>query len=149
MEISHQYVKKRDQFGHFCAFDDVPAQVLESIHATAEFDGDYVARNPVFSTVETDLPVSEHSCNTDLVKTRAQGMRHSEGGWPDNVDNTEPEQVDRFLKKASKEPKLKVRRALRRGACQLAAPHPRADPPHTHPPAPPFAALAAAPLLPP
>ncbi len=117
MEISHQYVKKRDQFGHFCAFDDLPSQVLESIPSTTEFDAEYTARNPVITTVETDLAVAEHDCNTDLVRTRAAGMRHSEGGWPDNVDNTEPEQVDRFLKKASKEPKFKVRHALRRGFC--------------------------------
>ncbi len=109
MEVSHQYVKKRDQFGHFCALDDMPALVLETIPSTSEFDGEYIARNPVVTTVETDRPVAEHECNTDLVRTRAAGMRHSEGGWPDNVDNTEPEQVDRYLKKASKEPRLKVR----------------------------------------
>ena len=108
MEISYQYVKKREGFGHHVVFDDLPSQVLESIPTTAEFDSEYTARNPVVTTVETNLPVSEHECNTELVKTRAQGMRHFEGGWPDNVDSTEPEQVDRYLKKQSKEPKFKA-----------------------------------------
>ena len=29
-------------------------------------------------------------------------MRHMEGGWPENVDGAEADQVDRFLKKATK-----------------------------------------------
>ena len=108
MEISYQYVKKRSDFGAFCAFDDVQSQVLESIPSSTDFDADFTPRNPVVSSFEADLPVSEHECNTELVKTRAQGMQHVEGGWPDNIDATEPEQVDRYLKKQSKEAKFKA-----------------------------------------
>ena len=30
------------------------------------------------------------------------GMRHMEGGWPENVYGAEADQVDRYLKKATK-----------------------------------------------
>ncbi len=69
---------------------------------------EYTPRNPVFTTVDTCAPVAEHECNTDLVMRRSQGMGHKEGGWPENVDSTEPEQVDRYLKKVAKEHKFKA-----------------------------------------
>lgn len=31
MELSYVYTKKRAEFGHECAFTDVPARILESI----------------------------------------------------------------------------------------------------------------------
>jgi hypothetical protein len=34
MEVAFQYTKKRHEFGHHTAFDDVPAQILESIAPT-------------------------------------------------------------------------------------------------------------------
>ena len=49
------------------------------------------------------MPImSEHEVNTDRVLRRSQGMRHFEGGWPENVDATEADQVDRYLKKTNK-----------------------------------------------
>lgn len=36
-----------------------------------------------------------------------QGMRHYEGGWPENVDGSEADQVDRYLKKVNKDSKFK------------------------------------------
>jgi dynein intermediate chain 2, axonemal len=40
--------------------------------------------------------------NTERTIHRHVGVRHVEGGWPENVDSTEIDQVDRFLKKALK-----------------------------------------------
>lgn len=34
-------------------------------------------------------------------------MRHVEGGWPENIDSSEVDQVDRYLKRAAKEPKIR------------------------------------------
>jgi hypothetical protein len=108
MEIAYQYVKKRADFGHHVTFDDSPAYLLESSPSHKDLEGEYTAKNPVFTTVDTCAPVAEHECNTDLITRRSQGMGHKEGGWPENVDSTEPEQVDRYLKKQSKEHKFKA-----------------------------------------
>lgn len=35
-------------------------------------------------------------------------MKHTEGGWPENVDGTEAEQVERYLKKANKDQSTKM-----------------------------------------
>lgn len=71
--------------------------------------------------------MSEHEVNTDRVMRRNQGMRHFEGGWPENVDATEADQVDRYLKKTNKVG------GRRRGICRshlnaLPLPSPRAPP---------------------
>ena len=107
MEVVHQYTRKRAEFGQHAVFEDVPAALLESLPPTGDFADAYVAKNPVFTTVDTTVPAAEHEVNTDRVIYKAQGMRHFEGGWPENVDSTEADQVDRFLKKTNKEPKFK------------------------------------------
>lgn len=40
--------------------------------------------------------------NTERVVHKNAGMRHVQGGWPENVDGTEADQVDRYLKKFNK-----------------------------------------------
>jgi dynein intermediate chain 2 len=61
----------------------------------------------MFATIDTNPVMAEHEVNTDRVHHKNQGMRHFEGGWPENVDGTEAEQVDRYLKKANKDTKFK------------------------------------------
>jgi len=108
MEVNYAYTTKRSNFGHHCALDDIPVQMLDNIPTTTDFDSEFVPRNPVYTTLDTNKEVAEHECNTALVRSRVQSMRHFEGGWPDNLDATEPEQVDRYLKKQSKEPAVKA-----------------------------------------
>jgi len=62
----------------------------------------------VFTTVDTTAHMAEHEVNTDRVLRRNFGMRHFEGGWPENVDGTEADQVDRYLKRANKDAKFKA-----------------------------------------
>jgi len=107
MEVAHQYVKLRKEFGHHTVFADEKSQLLESVLPSTEYDADYIRRNPIISTFDTSVEVAEHACNTDRVLHKNQGMRHFEGGWPENVDGTEAEQVDRYLKKANKETSFK------------------------------------------
>jgi dynein intermediate chain 2, axonemal len=70
---------------------------------STEYDADYTVRNPTVTTFDTSPNMAEHECNTDRVLHKNAGMRHFEGGWPENVDGTEAEQVDRYLKKANKD----------------------------------------------
>jgi dynein intermediate chain 2 len=67
-----------------------------------DYGTDYIKRNPCITTLDTTPLMSEHEIHTDRVLHRNQGMRHFEGGWPENVDSTEADQVDRYLKKTNK-----------------------------------------------
>ena len=46
---------------------------------------------------------SEHEANTERLKIMSTQMRHREGGWPKDVDCTEPLDVNRYRKKAEKD----------------------------------------------
>ena len=50
------------------------------------------------------------------------GVRHgpAQGGWPENVDGTENEQVERYIKKATKEPRLRTAVAAAAAAIEAA-----------------------------
>ena len=41
--------------------------------------------------------------NTQQILSRTQGMSHTEGGWPKDVDCTEAEHVIRFRRKIEKD----------------------------------------------
>lgn len=107
MELAVPYTKKRSEFGHHTEFDDVPTQILSTVPSEAPAPDEYFKRNPCVTTLDTTPLLSEHDVNTDRVLRRNQGMRHYEGGWPENVDASEADQVDRYLKRANKETKLK------------------------------------------
>jgi len=48
--------------------------------------------------------MSEHSVNTERVKTGEKAMYHKEGGWSDKYDPNEPLETAKFRKKTEKEP---------------------------------------------
>jgi len=52
-----------------------------------------VPRRPVVTTLDTSPQQSEHEVNTEGAQRKSSGMQHSNGGWPDNVDTAELEQV--------------------------------------------------------
>eukprot|EP01029_Cantina_marsupialis_P028422 TRINITY_DN776149_c0_g1_i1.p1 TRINITY_DN776149_c0_g1~~TRINITY_DN776149_c0_g1_i1.p1 ORF type:complete len:575 (-),score=193.02 TRINITY_DN776149_c0_g1_i1:132-1856(-) len=107
MEVVYLYTKKRAEFGKHCQFDDVPARILDSIKSTKDYDNDYTLKNPSIAEISTVPEMSEHEANTEHVIHKNQGIKHFEGGWPENVDNSDSDQVQRFLKKANKDERLR------------------------------------------
>lgn len=108
MEVLLQYSKQRAEFGMPCEFEDNQATFLESAAYTHEDDDQFITRQPSITKLEAAPVMAEHSVNTDSVVHRSQGVKHEQGGWPDNVDGTEAEQVERYLKKANKDAKIKT-----------------------------------------
>jgi dynein intermediate chain 2 len=66
-------------------------------------DEDYVRRNPNFIELDNITDLSVHQVNTMRVSTGEKGMFHKEGGWPETIDPTEPQQYSRFMKKIDKD----------------------------------------------
>ncbi len=97
------YAKKRSEFGKHCVFMDGDTQILESILPTDLYDDKYEQRNPVVTGVDTTRHWSETEVNTERVVIRNASMRHTEGGWPKDVDFTEQSDVKRFRKKVEKD----------------------------------------------
>jgi dynein intermediate chain 2, axonemal len=75
---------------------------LFDVLSSAEFEDEYITRGPSIAELDTTPMMSEHACNTERTVHKSTGMRHSMGGWPDNIDSTDTDQVSRFLKKCTK-----------------------------------------------
>lgn len=103
MEIYHQYVKLRRQFGRHPRFTDEGAEMLADIRPNEEHAQEYVERNPVVTVIQCVPEMSEHDANTNAVIYAAKAMSHVEGGWPKDIDFAEAEHTIRYRKKVEKD----------------------------------------------
>ncbi len=76
---------------------------MVSILPTGKHDNYYVMRNPTVSEFDTTPHMSETEVNTERITMKSTSMRHSEGGWPKDVDITELSDVARFRKRVEKD----------------------------------------------
>eukprot|EP01025_Chloroclados_australasicus_P021583 TRINITY_DN22685_c0_g2_i2.p1 TRINITY_DN22685_c0_g2~~TRINITY_DN22685_c0_g2_i2.p1 ORF type:complete len:553 (-),score=78.42 TRINITY_DN22685_c0_g2_i2:347-2005(-) len=103
MEIYHQYVKLRKEFGRHPRFVDEGAEMLADIRPNEQHAAEYISRNPVTTNCQVVPEMSEHEANTNAVIYANKAMTHVEGGWPKEVDYTEAEHVIRYCKKVEKD----------------------------------------------
>lgn len=103
MEVAYLYTKVRSDFGRHCGFKDAETTMLCSVLPTDEYDESYVRMQPCTAQLDTTPHMSEHEANTDRTVTKNTSMRHSEGGWPKDVDASEPTDMNRFRKKVEKD----------------------------------------------
>ena len=97
MEIVYVYTKKRKEFGrHTGHFADRAAQVEFEIPGDEEIKENYMEKNPCVLEMHCIASISEHAANTNVTVFVEKGMKHEEGGWPREVDPSEPEQRIRF-----------------------------------------------------
>eukprot|EP00753_Platysulcus_tardus_P013920 PLAT3915.2.p1 GENE.PLAT3915.2~~PLAT3915.2.p1 ORF type:complete len:615 (+),score=308.80 PLAT3915.2:91-1935(+) len=108
MEVAYLYSTRRSEFGKHCYFEDTAPRVLESIPVTDLYDDDYIMKNPCTVTLDTTKDMSEHEVNTERVLRTSRGIRHREGGWPKDLDPTEPSDTGRFIKRTEKEEPYKA-----------------------------------------
>eukprot|EP00798_Chlamydomonas_sp_ICE-L_P028284 gene28284-31392_t len=103
MEIYHQYVRLRKQFGRHPKFTDEGAEMFADIRPNEEHAKEYIPRNPVITVTQCIPEMSEHEANTMAVVLAPKVMCHVEGGWPKDVDYTEAEHTIRYRKKVEKD----------------------------------------------
>jgi len=68
-----------------------------------ELQAQLIERRPCTTVVEVVPQRSEHTANTHQKTFRSVGMMHAEGGWPKDVDRTEPTQTARLLKRVERD----------------------------------------------
>ncbi|GLC43800.1 Dynein [Pleodorina starrii] len=103
MEIYHQYIKLRKQFGRWPKFTDEGSEMLADIRPNEDHGREYIPRNPVTTVTQCVPEMSEHEANTNAVILVNKAMSHVEGGWPKDVDYTEAEHTIRYRKKVEKD----------------------------------------------
>ena len=95
MEIYHQYIRLRKQFGRHPKFQDEGAEMFADIRPNEEHAKEYIPRNPIITVSQCVPEMSEHDANTEAVILAAKAMNHVEGGWPKDIDCTEAEHTIR------------------------------------------------------
>ncbi|GLI59067.1 hypothetical protein VaNZ11_000900 [Volvox africanus] len=103
MEIYHQYIKLRKQFGRWPKLTDEGSEMLADIRPNEDHGREYIPRNPVTTVTQCVPEMSEHEANTNAVILVNKAMSHVEGGWPKDVDYTEAEHTIRYRKKVEKD----------------------------------------------
>uniref|UniRef100_A0A7S0V3I3 Uncharacterized protein n=1 Tax=Polytomella parva TaxID=51329 RepID=A0A7S0V3I3_9CHLO len=103
MEIYHQYIKLRRQFGRWPKFVDEGAEMIADIRPNEDHNREYILRNPIITVTQCVPEYSEHGANTNAVILASKAMSHIEGGWPKDVDYTEAEHTIRYRKKVEKD----------------------------------------------
>jgi dynein intermediate chain 2, axonemal len=95
MEIYHQYVKLRKQFGRHPKLTNESAEMIADVRPNEEHAKQYILRNPVITVTQCVPEMSEHEANTVAVILASKAMSHVEGGWPKDIDHTEAEHTIR------------------------------------------------------
>lgn len=95
MEIYHQYIRLRRQFGRHPKLNDEGAEMFADIRPNEEHAKEYIPRNPIITVSQCVPEMSEHDANTEAVILAAKAMNHVEGGWPKDIDCTEAEHTIR------------------------------------------------------
>mmetsp|Transcript_10581 Transcript_10581/g.15980 ORF Transcript_10581/g.15980 Transcript_10581/m.15980 type:complete len:599 (+) Transcript_10581:73-1869(+) len=108
MEVAYLYTRVRSEFGRQLKLEDVDTRILCSIACNDEHGDEYVLRNPSVAILDTSSYMSEHEANTERLVVKHSSIRHTEGGWPRDVDATEPTDVNRYRKKAEKDDDYKT-----------------------------------------
>lgn len=103
MEIYHQYIKLRRQFGRHVKLTDEGSEMIADIRPNEDHAKQHLLRNPVITVSQCIPEMSEHDANTVAVILASKAMSHVEGGWPKDVDYTEAEHTIRYRKKVEKD----------------------------------------------
>ncbi|CAG9464343.1 unnamed protein product [Pedinophyceae sp. YPF-701] len=103
MEITHEYVKLRKDFGKHPNFKEFHAELIYDLRPDEERKAKMIKRQPCTTTVQVIPQFSERTVNTAQTTYRTVGMAHMQGGWPRDVDVNEPSQVSRYIKRVERD----------------------------------------------
>jgi len=104
MDIVYVYTKKRKEFGrHAGHFSDRASKIEVEIVPDLDVQEQYMEKNPCVLEMHCIPSISVHAANTNVTQHKDQGMNHEEGGWPRDIDPTEPEHKIRYTKKVEKD----------------------------------------------
>lgn len=100
--MQYVYQKDRRDFGRQCQFGD-KSELLFSEPPNRSLFKDYILKNPVDRWTQKTGQMSASEANTDRATYENKGVNHVEGGWPKDINLTDPEQVVRYRRKIEKD----------------------------------------------
>lgn len=95
---SYSYTKTRREFGRPINLSDYHAELFNQ-DPDEELKRQFIRRNPLEISVQNAPEMSHAEINTINTQFSHMGMKHLEGGWPNEVSIADEEQVLRYQKR--------------------------------------------------
>jgi dynein intermediate chain 2 len=103
MTDAFTYQKPREEFGRSPNFSDTDTKIIGYIEPDASIRQQFILQDPKELVLDNIPKLSEHGVNTERVATKSKGMKHTEGGWPEGMDFSEPSEVAKYKKKMERD----------------------------------------------
>ncbi|XP_013190497.2 dynein intermediate chain 3, ciliary [Amyelois transitella] len=102
-ELVYEYKKRRKEFGKQLLLEDHGPEILATIPCNPALYKDYILRNPVHVGIQNTGTMSEHWVNSERAEYTCSGINHVEGGWPKDINMSDPEAMQRYRRKIEKD----------------------------------------------
>lgn len=96
------YQRERKKFGKQCNFTD-KNELLFSEPSHRETFREYILQDPVSQGTQYSNQMALSQVNTERATYESRGINHTEGGWPKDVSQSDPEQTTRYRRKIEKD----------------------------------------------
>lgn len=103
MDTTYVYTKLRSEFGKQCLFSDKGPDLIDDYPSTDKYLREYIYRNPIDEAVQCSYVQAEHEANTERTQFHHNGMNHTEGGWPKDININDEDQPKRYRRKIEKD----------------------------------------------
>ncbi|XP_014093385.2 dynein intermediate chain 3, ciliary isoform X1 [Bactrocera oleae] len=100
--MEYAFKKERRTFGSSVSFSDKD-EVIFSENSSQELAKGYILKNPVDRATLFTRQMALSDANTERATYKHVGITHNEGGWPKDINMSDPEQTVRYKRKIEKD----------------------------------------------
>ena len=105
-DYEYVHTRTRKHLGRPCLFESVACVASASADADVHLLSTFRHVHELTTTLDTNPTYSVHSVNTDRVEVHSRGQVHVEGGWPREIDPSEPQDTAKWRKRLDKDPQF-------------------------------------------
>jgi len=105
-DCEYVHTRTKKDIGRLCEFENVSGLANASVDANAELLSTFGHIHEINASLDTMPTYSVHSINTDRVEVHSRGQVHIEGGWPREIDSSEPQDTAKWRKRLDKDPQF-------------------------------------------
>jgi dynein intermediate chain 2 len=105
-DYEYVYTKLRKDLGSPCSFSDTACVTIAHNLPSIETRRKYSHINSDVHIIDCTPELSAHIVNTERVCIESRSQFHKEGGWPREIDPSEPQETTKWRKRLEKDPRL-------------------------------------------
>ena len=105
-DCEYVHTRTRKDLGRVCRFVDATSVTTATVQPDADMLSTFGHIHELTAALDTMPVYSVHSVNTDRVEVHSKGQSHIEGGWPREIDPSEPQDTAKWRKRLDKDPQF-------------------------------------------